>query len=66
MAGTAAHVQIAIKMKRSKLLEGIQSELKLNVVQRKTLLKQLESFRNTRFLTELCAGALLVELAIEG
>jgi hypothetical protein len=59
MAAAAAQVQASLRAKHSKQLDEEREEGKLNVHQRKNILKELELHRNTRFLSDLCAGKAL-------
>ena len=59
MAAAAAQVQASLRAKHSKQLEDEREESKLNMHQRKNILKELNYHRNTRFLSDLCAGNVL-------
>jgi len=65
MAAAAAQVQASLRAKHSKQLEEEREEGKLNVHQRKNILKELELYRNTRFLSDLCAGNMLSSISVQ-
>jgi len=57
MAGAAARIQLAMKMKKNKLLSMKNtSEYKLNVDQRSELLEALRNDQRTLFLANLAEG----------
>ena len=65
MAAAAAQVQASLRAKHSKQLQDEREESKLNMHQRKNILTELDQHRNTRFLSDLCAGNLLSSIYVQ-